>query len=85
MSTRAEILWADFHDATNDSRGCRAQLLVLHGLLAELRSSGANTAETARLLAAKRAELDMLKAIRDQSFGVPRAIAFGPAHGLSSS
>ena len=69
MSTRAEILWADFHDASNDSRVCRAQLLVLHDLLIELRTAGASTAEAERLLAAKRAELDMLKAIRDQSFG----------------
>lgn len=75
MSTRAEILWADFHEASNDIRTCRAQLLVLYELLTELRACDArgletaSTAKTERLVRAKRAELDMLKAIRDQSFG----------------
>jgi hypothetical protein len=69
MSTRAEILWADFHEAADDCRTCRAQLLVLQDLLAELRATNASTVETVGLLRAKRAEFDMLKAIRDRSFG----------------
>ncbi|HEX2889171.1 hypothetical protein [Vineibacter terrae] len=67
MSTRADSLWGDFHQATLDTQTCRAQLRALHRLRSDARA-GSDMLDVERLLAAKRVELDMLEAVRNRSF-----------------